>query len=330
MQTFTGREYLYIDIANCYGLDRETWNTRLEWTETHYAELPDMSATAKSPVLFRKAVRALRLVDSGRPTNHIMGLDATASGIQIMACLSGCWKTASEVNLLNDLQRKDIYTSISTHMNTVMGIQRFTRNHMKDPLMTTFYGSTAQPKKIFGDGTAELKAYYRALMERLPGAMKTLEVIQQFWDPTTTHHMWTLPDEHTACVPVTGPIDKSLEIDELGHLRMAYRTNVLGTKDESRALAANVVHSIDGWVCRQMVLMAAKQGFWLAPIHDCFYTSPKYMNQVRNNYIRCLMWIAENPVLENILRTISNKPVSIRKASNNLAEGIKESNYALS
>lgn len=330
MQTFTGREYLLIDIANNFGLDREEWDTRLTWVQDNMNDL-EFIVDPKNPVLYRKAVRALRTVDSGGPTNHIMGLDATASGLQIMACMAGCYKTAYEVNLVSDGFRHDVYGSIGSYMNSQVDRDiPFTRDDMKDPLMTTFYGSTAQPKKIFGAGTSELHAYYSVLKERLPGALATLNVIQQFWQPTVTHHEWTLPDGHSVYVPVTGTAEKSLEIDELNHLRMTYRTQVLGTRSQSRALAANVVHSVDAWVCRQMILMAKKQGFWLAPIHDCFYTSPKYMNQVRKNYMALLGWIADNPLLENILRNIGNKPVSIRKGSNNLSTAILKSEYSLS
>ena len=330
MQTFTGREYLLIDIANCFGLDKLTWDDRIEWTVAADQTLEAMDSQAKSPVLFRKAVRALRVVDSGKPTNHIMGLDATASGIQIMACLSGCHLTASEVNLLVTGKREDLYQAIADHMNSLNPDFSFTKDDMKKPVMTTFYGSTRQPQMIFGEDTDELRAYYDALNTRLPGAVRVLNTIQQFWNPEVTHHEWTLPDGHTACVPVTGTDEKSLEIDELNHLRMTYRTQVLGTRPTSRALAANVIHSIDAWICRQMVLLARKQGFWLAPIHDCFYTSPKYMNQVRKNYLVLLAWICKEPVLENILRNLSNKPVIINKASNNLAEAVLEADYALS
>ena len=328
MQTFTGREYLLIDIAARFGLDRKTWQERLDWTENNLQYLESVP-DPKEGILYRKAIRALRLVDQGKPTNHIMGLDATASGLQVMACMSGCHKTASEVNLVNDGIRHDVYGSIGKYMSDILN-KVFNRDDLKDPIMTTFYGSTRQPKLIFGDGSDELRAYYDVIQTRLTGAWRVLQVIQTFWDPTTTHHEWTLMDGHTAFVPVTGTVEKSLEIDELNHLRMAYRATMLGTKEQSRALAANIVHSVDAWVCRQMVLMAHKQGFWLAPIHDCFYTSPQYMNQVRRNYLTLLAWIADNPVLENILRTLSNTPVSIRKASNNLSTAIRKADYALS
>jgi hypothetical protein len=76
--------------------------------------------------------------------------------------------------------------------------------------------------------------------------------------------------------------------------------------------------------------MAHKQGFWMAPIHDCFYSSPNYMNQVRKNYLLILAKLCKEPVLENMLRNISNKPVSICKASNNLHEEVLKAEYALS
>jgi DNA-directed RNA polymerase len=325
MQTFTGREYLLIDIANCFGLDRTLWDERIQWAEDNHPALEYLDVDAKHPILYRKAVRALRVVDRNEPTNHIMGLDATASGPQMMACLSGCHKTAYEVNLLDSGERKDLYESVAHYMD-----MDFDRDKLKIPIMTTFYGSTAQPKAIFGDGSPELQMYYEVLNKRLTGAMRVLNVIQQFWDSLSPYHEWTLPDGHTAFVPVVDTFEKSLEIDELNHLRMSYRTQTLATKQHSRALAANVIHSVDGYVCRQMVLMAHKQGFWMAPIHDCFYASPNYMNQVRKNYLTILSNICKEPILENMLRNISNKPVSINKASNNLHIEILKANYALS
>ena len=33
MMRFTGKQYLQIDIASNYGLDKETWEHRLNWFE---------------------------------------------------------------------------------------------------------------------------------------------------------------------------------------------------------------------------------------------------------------------------------------------------------
>jgi DNA-directed RNA polymerase len=328
MQTFTGTEYLKIDIANCFGLDRLTWNNRLHWVNNNYPDLPELSDNAKNPILFRKAVRALRLTEKGEPTNHIMGLDATASGLQIMAALSGCHVTASAVNLINTGKRECVYQTVADHMSTFDGIS-VDRDITKKPVMTAFYGSTAQPKEVFGEGTA-LLAFHETLAEKLKGAYALMQIFQKYWNPYAEYHSWALPDGHIAKVPVTEVEEKSLEVDEFNHMRFAYRTTVIKPKTFSRSLTANIVHSIDGWIVREMVKLAEHQGFWLAPIHDCFYASPNNMDKVRKNYIVILQWIANSSLVNSILKDITGHSILYRKLSNNLADKIEHSEYTLS
>jgi DNA-directed RNA polymerase len=165
MQSFTGIEYLKIDIANQFGLDKLTWDKRLWWTEDNRGHYNELEATAKSPVLYRKAIRALERVEKGEPTNHTMGLDATASGVQLMACMSGCHKSAAKVNLINTGEREDLYQDIANDMSKITGTN-ITKDIIKKPVMTFFYGSTAQPRKVFGEGKG-LKAFYAAMAEKL-------------------------------------------------------------------------------------------------------------------------------------------------------------------
>jgi len=117
MKKFTGLEYLKIDIANCYGLDKSTWIDRLVWVEVHMDMLEECVADAAEPLLMAKAVTALRKTQTGEPCGHNMFLDATASGLQIMACLSGCKQTARRVNLIDTGNREDVYTAVATEMN---------------------------------------------------------------------------------------------------------------------------------------------------------------------------------------------------------------------
>ena len=42
-QAFTGKEYLLMDIASNYGLDKEDWGLRLHWAESHLSELQRIS-----------------------------------------------------------------------------------------------------------------------------------------------------------------------------------------------------------------------------------------------------------------------------------------------
>ncbi len=328
MQTFTGSEYLKIDIANCFGLDRLKWDHRIMWVDTFESQLEAKAPLAKHPILFRKAVRAMRTVQQGNPTNHIMGLDATASGLQIMGAMSGCHETAKATNLIDTGERSCVYQLIADHMNTIAGVS-VDRDRVKKPVMTVFYGSTAKPKEIFGEG-ATLAAFYAALQEKLPGAYDLMDVLQQQWNSYALKHPWTLPDGHVACVPVTQTVEKDIEIDECDHMRFAYRAKVIAPVIRSRSLAANIVHSIDGWIVRQMVSAAHQQGFWLAPIHDCFYTSPNNMDQVRKNYTSIMQWLANNSQVSKILTEIKGAKVPYIPLSNTLGAHVAYNEYALS
>ena len=258
-----------------------------------------------------------------------MGLDATASGLQIMGVLSGCLATCKATNLVNTGNREDVYESIAQEM-TAHGCSNIDRVMVKKPVMTVFYGSKAQPKAIFGEESPELFAFYDALKERLPGAYELMVILQSYWRSDVTHHSWTLPDGHRAIVPVTEVAEKKLEIDELNHMRVTYRVKVLANKDKGRALAANIVHSIDGFIVRAMVKKAAQQGFWLAPIHDCFYAHPNYMNQVRANYLEIMVWIAKSNLLSSILSELIGYKVNYRPHNNALIQLIPDAEYALS
>jgi DNA-directed RNA polymerase len=329
MQTFTGTQYLKIDVANGFGLDRLTWADRMHWFDNNEPDLESITHLAKNPLLFEKGVRAWRQTQKGEQTNHIMGLDATASGLQIMAFLSNCLETAKATNLINTGRRRCVYNTVARTMQD-HGVQDATRDVLKKPVMTVFYGSKAQPKAIFGEETPELFAFYDSLQEKLPGAYELMDILQSYWRKDQEYHSWRLPDGHVARVPVIATDEKKLEIDECNHIRVTYRARRPAKVNFSRALAANIVHSIDGFVVRQMVAAAKSQGFWLAPIHDCFFTHPNYMNQVRENYIKIMTWIASKNILQDILRDIAGYKVGYRPPNTGLHKHIPDSEYALS
>jgi DNA-directed RNA polymerase len=80
MQQFNGLQMLHIDIANGYGLDKTSWTDRLTWFQLHEHELENLVNEADTPMLYLKAVKALRATQAGEPSGHTMFLDATASG----------------------------------------------------------------------------------------------------------------------------------------------------------------------------------------------------------------------------------------------------------
>jgi len=328
MQEFTGTQYLKIDIANQFGLDRLNWDDRLHWVQNNHPELETLSTGAKVPLAYDKAVRALRVSEMGLSINHIMGLDATASGVQVMACMSGCVSAAKTVNLVNTGKRMDLYEATAAVMSNLIDIKML-RNDLKKPIMTFFYGSQAQPEQVFGDGP-DLQAFHRTLKETLPGPYELMQLFQSFWDPTADRYEWAMPDGHVVHVPVTQKVDKGLEIDEASHLRFTYRAEVQAPQRQGRALAANIVHSVDGWIARLMSKMCQKQGFYMAPLHDNFYAHPNNMGQVRENYVKCLAKAADMNLVSMILSQIAGRDVVYSKLDNNLGRLIEDAEYALS
>lgn len=240
MEQFNGMQYLAIDVANTFGLDKELWSTRIKWVKDNLTDLESLNNEADEPLLFKKAVIALRKAQKGEAINHTMALDCTASGLQIMAALSGCKKTAMEVNLIDPDVRKDVYTSISKSMSGIMG-HTVERKRIKNPIMTYFYGSTANPKEVFGDDTPELRGFYKALRQTLPGACDVLNILRESWRSDVTEVSLRLPDGHKAIIPV---IEKdAYHIQTESGMNFMYETRVNKPSDYGISIMANTIHA---------------------------------------------------------------------------------------
>ena len=111
-QSFTGREYLKIDIANHMGLDKSSWSDRLYWFADNESNLESMIQNAEEPALFYAGVKAYRDVQAGVPIGYMISLDATSSGLQILAALTGDRSAAQLCNVVSTGKREDAYTNI--------------------------------------------------------------------------------------------------------------------------------------------------------------------------------------------------------------------------
>lgn len=123
MKFYSGYQYLLIDVATQYGLDKMTFEERMAWTQQQI-ESDTLSAhidTADNKPLYQKAVMALQKALQGLPTGHLVGLDATCSGIQIMSVLTGCVAGATATGLIDPNVRADAYSATTKRMNEILG-----------------------------------------------------------------------------------------------------------------------------------------------------------------------------------------------------------------
>lgn len=257
MKEFTGYQYLLIDIANNFGLDKELFENRIIWAETNLNNLEQLVDKADNKPQYIKAVMALRDVQQGKSTGHIVYLDAVCSGIQIMSAATGCIKGASITGLVNPNMRSDAYTSITNTMNVLLhdhGINvNVSRQNAKDAIMPRFYGSKETPKKIFGEGI-EHEMFLEACRQEAPGANELLEDLVNSWQPYALKHSWQLPDGFECHVKVMELVeDCRIEVDELNHSTFTYQYMINKGSKTGLSNAANVIHSIDAYILRCMI-----------------------------------------------------------------------------
>jgi hypothetical protein len=275
MQHFSGFEYLLIDAANQKGMDKELFETRIKWAENNIGTLESFAEIAEEPALFTKAVSAIRKAQAGEPTGHRVGLDACNSGMQIMSVLTGCPVGAEATGLIDPTVRADAYGVVTDRMNAILvneGLSvSISRSDAKDACMTAFYGSRAEPKKLFGIDTPELASFYLGIQQTAPGAWELLQDLLGSWQPFALLHEWVLPDGFVARVKVMEKIDKRIEVDELDHATFSYEWYENNGSESGLSNVANTIHSVDAYLQRSLIRRCSyDQAQTQDAIHCCF------------------------------------------------------------
>lgn len=248
-QTFTGKQYLMMDIAGHFGLDKEDWDVRLAWTFNHLPNLEHMLDQAESPAQYFAAVQAWRQVEKGEPTGYAIALDATASGMQILACLTGDRRAAQLCNVVNVGRRVDAYTEVYQYMLAKVGQQgRVTRDMVKQAVMTSLYNSEAIPKKVFGTGPL-LTQFHGTMEEECPAVWELNKYYKAIWDSNRLTYSWILPDNFHVHVKVMDYVTEQV-LFAGEHFDVVTKHHA--PTAEGRSLSANTTHSIDGMIVREI------------------------------------------------------------------------------
>lgn len=256
MQIFTAKEYLKIDIANSYGLDKKTWDERISWFDENEANLLNLVDEAEESALFYAGVNAWNDMKAGKPIGYTVALDATSSGLQLLACLTGDRSAAELCNVVNYMGengkplRRDAYTVIYHKMLDILGeASRIKRSDTKQAVMTAFYGSEAKPKEVFGEGI-RLKTFENVMETVASGPWALNKFLLQCGNPDANRYVWVLPDNFHAVIKVMVP-----EVQTVNFLGKPFDITrmVQGTEEKTRMLSANITHSIDGMVVREML-----------------------------------------------------------------------------
>lgn len=249
-QYFSGADYLRMDVASKFGLDKDDWVVRLAWFHENEHKLESLVETAEEQAGYLAGVMAYRKASKKLSTGYTISLDATSSGVQILAALSGCEKSARACNLINVGHRVDAYNIIYRSINAALGTTGYAeRKNVKTAVMTSLYGSKAEPRKVFGEGTKELEQFYVTMPIELPGAWALNEDLINLWQPDAYKHCFTLADGFDVVLKVMSKVEESIYLMGVEHV---VTRHVNQPKEGEVSLAANIVHSIDGMVVREM------------------------------------------------------------------------------
>lgn len=249
MQRFTPKQYLMIDIANSFGLDNKNWDVRLDWFKQHEDHLIEMLPQAKEPALFYAGIQAWENVKATKPIGYPISLDATASGLQLLAALTGDRNAARLCNVVDTGNREDAYTNVyMTMVNKINEAAKIKRDDTKQAIMTALYGSQAVPREVFGEGPL-LKVFFDTMQEVAPAAWELNEAFLDIWDPDALSHDWILPDNFHVHIKVMRTVKETVHfLNE--PVETSHKVNA--PIEEGRSLGANTIHSLDGLIVREM------------------------------------------------------------------------------
>lgn len=265
MQCFSGQDYLKIDIASNFGLDKKTWAERLAWFDEHQNTLHEVLPQAENPALYFAGVNAWEAVQRGEAVGYPISLDATASGTQLMSVLTGDRSAAQICNVVNTGRREDAYKSVYEHMLGKIGESaKIDRSDVKRSVMTSFYGSKAIPEEVFGKGKL-LNTFLESMEELAPACWELNQFFLDMWDPNATSYDWVLPDNFHVHIKVETQVTETVHfLNEPFEITR----KVNGPKEKGRSLSANTVHSLDGMIVREMTRRCSYDPNWIQLVRD--------------------------------------------------------------
>jgi hypothetical protein len=206
----------------------------------------------KENLLRWNAEQALEARKQGVGTGIMIGADASASGIQLMSVLRGCLVSAESVGLTN--AGNDFYELAEKHSQLTLAEGMDARKVFKECSMQHFYGGTKTPKENLGE--ENLPKFYETLETLAPGCQKLLNELQAtYWE--TPVFKWTLPDGFLVQQPVIETQRVEITMPNHPNVKFGYAYKSLVTKGMGLEMAANVVHSVDGYVARELIYRAS-------------------------------------------------------------------------
>ncbi len=331
MQMFTPREYLKIDISNNFGLDKLNWDERIKWFDANEYQLHLLVDKAETPALFYAGVQAWNQVKQGQPIGYPIGLDGTASGLQLLSCLTRDDIAGRLCNIIDTGNREDAYNQVYRHMlQRLGGNAQLHRDDTKRAILTSLYGSTAVPKEVFGEGSKMLDTFYKTMAEVAPNAWKLNQIFLDIWRSDIDQYSWVMPDNFHVIVKVMAPVQETVHFLN-GNYEVVYQQQM--AKDAGRSLGANICHSLDGLIVREICRRCMFDPKQINDVEVLLFTCWDLPNQEENSMCEVLwnlylesgflsarildyitpttIGLVDRTVIEDLITSLPSKPFEV-------------------
>ena len=326
--------WLSMHTATCWGLDKETMETRVQWARDNRSLINEIASDpisckiwhdAAEPWCFLAACLEMKacLIDRTKQTSGLpCGVDATASGLQHLCALTYCGDTAALVNVSPTDKPADAYRTVAEASLKHMPEKYHSwmnRKVTKKSVMTTPYGVTygSARKYIYEELKKEHKdevrnaikvitdaVFRKAIPEVLPGPIAVMQWLKasatKILNSGKESIQWTTPSGFV--------VNQDLRLSNLVRVQTRLMGGVLinctiadgylgPDKSHHRsALAPNVVHALDS------SLLHLTFAFWDKPftcIHDCVLGRSCDMDQMAADIRLHFSEMYKAPVLQD-------------------------------
>ena len=306
--------WLAFQVATTYGLDKETMTKRQQWVREN-VDLISRVATdpirnlcdwenAAEPWTFLAACEEyyFTCIDCSRDYTCLpVAVDATCSGLQILAGLARDANTARLVNVLPGTEPQDAYKVIAVEAepNCPESIQpHMDRKTTKRTVMTVPYNAKPFSNRGYirdalkekgitiekDDLTATVKAVRDAMDVIVPGPMRVMKWIEKevglVIKGGTKELTWTTPSGFVVTQHLMKKVVENIELQLLGRVQLKVATDDSDEVDiahHKNATAPNLIHSLDASLLHETGIRFRAP---LALIHDSVLARSSDMGQL--------------------------------------------------
>lgn len=188
----------------------------------------------------------------------------------------------------------------------------FTRAEVKASVMQAGYsqqekGTRQQLSDDLGSKYDEsiYPAFIQAIEETVPGFFTVMDWVNNLWSKDWEEISFLMPDGHRVVIKPTS--SEWVKFRPFDQFEVDGRIGGVDKEDNTLLLWVTIIHAVDAYIARRMIIRANKRKKKKITIHDDFVQLANDAVATKQDYREELADINDNPLLEYIIEQITGK-----------------------